>query len=138
MNLPEFDAAIKSWIAGWNPLTLLVGDNRPSRTSNEHEYIRLTILQGVGFLDESAGVRTVDGSSVQHTFILQFDVFTRINSDTSRASDIIQDILDNWQVKRISDGCTTLAGTVERIGEEAPRYHMAVSIEGQREEFINT
>ena len=137
MNQVEFDALIKSRVQSWQAPTVLALQNEPTpQTKNAHEFIKFTAQYGFGFLDESVGVRTVDGSSVEHTFILRFDVFTKINTGTARASEICQNILNYWQVKKLADGATTIAGSIQDIGEESPHYHMAVLIPGQREEFL--
>ena len=135
MNLVEFDLAIRSHLSGWNP-TLVVEDNKPVDTKKIKEYIRMTVLDGNGFLDEPAGVYSVNGSTVLHPFILQFDVFTALNEGTERSNQLCQEVLDHWQVQNLGVGLELIAGSVERSGEQGNRYRKIVSIEGRREEFL--
>ena len=134
MNLPEFDAAIQSRLAGWTPAPIVL-DNEPS-PDNVIEFIRFTVLHGVGFIDEPTGVYSVNGSTVLHPFILNFNVFTAINTAKTQSSLLCQAILDHWQVRDLGQGLTLLAGGIQRIGEEPPRYHTVVQISGTREERL--
>lgn len=96
----------------------------------------MTVLDGNGFLDEPAGVYSVNGSTVLHPFILQFDVFTALNEGTERSNQLCQEVLDHWQVQNLGVGLELIAGSVERSGEQGNRYRKIVSIEGRREEFL--
>ncbi len=135
MNLIEFDAAIDTHIAAWNPTTI-VRDNDPARTKKLDEYIRVTVINGNAFIDEPAGVRSVNGSTVLHPFILQFDVFTRLNLGVQRNNQLCQEVLDHWQVRNLETGLHLIAGGVDRIGEQGTRFHQIVSVDGRREEFL--
>lgn len=135
MNLPDFNAAIDAHLAGWSPAPVFK-DNEASGTSHLTEFIRLTILQGIGFIDEPAGVYSVNGSTVLHSFILNFDVFTEINTSLDRSDELCQLVLDHWQVRNLGRGLNLLAGSVQRIGEQAPRFHVVVQISGTREERL--
>lgn len=136
MNLIDFDAAIDAHALA-NPLPItLVRDNEPSRTKGLSEYIRLTVLQGTGFIDEPTGVYTVNGSTVLHSFVLQFDVYTAKNTETARNNELCQAVLDRWQVYNLGVGLHTLSGSVDRIGEEGALFRQVVSIDGRREEFL--
>lgn len=136
MNLQEFTAAIDAHLVGWEPAPIF-RDNQEADSSGLTEFIRLTVLHGIGFVDEATGVYSVNGSTVLHPFILQFDVFTKINSTTDRSDEICQAVLDHWQVRNLGNRTLNLlAGNVQRIGEEPPRYHVAVQISGTREERL--
>lgn len=136
MNLQEFNAAIDAHLVGWNP-TLIIRDNEPAPTSGVLEFIRLTVLHGVGFVDEVAGIYSVNGSTTIEPFILDFGVFTEINTGTERSSELCQMILDHWQVRNLgSKDLHLIAGSPQTIGEEPPRYHVAVQISGTREDRL--
>ena len=135
MRLPEFNFAIDDHLSTWNP-TLIVRDNSPSPTSNVFEFIRLTVLHGTGFTDEPTGIYSVNGSTVLHSFLLSFSVFTKIDTNTDRNDELCQAVLDHWQVRKLGPGLELSAGTLQRIGEDPPRYHTIVQISGTREETL--
>ena len=135
MNLIEFDAAIKAHLLGWNPVHI-AEDNQPAETKGLDEYIRFAVIHGNGFIDEPAGVYSVNGSTVLHPFVLQFDVYTKLNTDTMRNNELCQAVLDKWQVYKLGIGLDTIGGSIERIGEEGKHFRQAVSVEGRREEFL--
>lgn len=137
MNLIQFNAAIDSHMVGWAPAPVF-RDNQLSATRNLNEFIRLTVLQGIGSLDETTGIYSVNGSVVLHSFLLVFDVFTAINTNTDRSDELCQSVMDHWQVLNLGDSLHLGAATVLTIGEEPPRYHAAVQISGTREERLTT
>lgn len=137
MNIIELDDAITSHLEGWAP-TLLIGDNLPSQTTNEKEFIRISTVYGDGFLDESTGIYDVRGSTTVNVFLLQFDVYVKNNSGRKRALELCQSIKDHWQIKQLGDGtATTSAADPDLIGEESPHYKIIVRIPGRFEEFLN-
>ena len=135
MRLPEFNFAIDDHLSTWNPTTI-IRDNEATPTANTYEFIRLTVLHGLGLTNDVTGVYSVNGSRVLHSFILNFSVFTKIDTTTDRNDELCQAVLDHWQVRKLGPGLELSAGTLQRIGEEPPRYHTIVQISGTREETL--
>lgn len=133
-NLVERDDAISLHMAGWWP-TLLIGDNLPPMTKKEPEFIRLTVLEGEGFLARRTGILNVTGSVIRHPVSLYFDVYTKINNDTRRNGQLCQSVIDHWYPVDLTPSFHLYESSgVERIGEEKPRFHQRVIISGFRDE----
>ena len=137
MNLPEFHVAIEQRVASWAIGTLYIADNEPALTKDQHEFIQLRVIDGIGIGDETTGgLRGVKGDSVIHVFLLQFDIYIKLNTSKVRAYELAQMVLDHWQVQDLGNGLYLNAGSTQRIGEEAPFYRLNVTVPGAREEIL--
>lgn len=136
-TLPDLDAAITAHIDAWTlPVAKLVRDNEPARTRDAAEWVRLTVLNGAGFIALSTGIRDVSGSVVRHPFVLLFDVYVPLDGGVARASTIAQAISDHWQIQRLAPYIYTRSAGFTRIGEEPTHYHTSVDIGGYRDETL--
>ena len=133
-NLVERDMAIEAHLNGWRP-TLLIGDNLPAQTSKEKEFIRITVLEGEGFLARRTGILEVTGSVTRYPVSIYFDVFSALNVAVRRNSELCQAVIDHWHPVDLTPSFHLYETRgVERIGEESPRFHQRVVIEGFRDE----
>lgn len=132
----ELEQIIDTHIAAWSGIPcLLLRDNETSQTVRDAaEWMRLTVLDGFGFLQSSVGLLDIAGSTAGHGFILRFDIFTPRHAGTLRAAEIGQNVSDYWAYQQISSVHFDSA-TFERIGEN-PLYHTAVTIDAARYESL--
>ena len=132
-NLIDRDDAIDSHILGWTP-TLVVRDSLPSESKHVHEFIRITVLEGEGSLSRTTGVLTVTGSITRYPVSLYFDVFTSINVGTKKNNELCQAVIDHWHIAQLTPSFILFDPRITRIGEEKPRFHQQVVIDGFRDE----
>jgi len=132
-NLVERNRAIDSHIQGWAP-TLVIRDSLPANNKGEHEFIRITALEGEGSLARTTGVLTVTGSITRYPVSLYFDVFTSINVGTDRNDELCQAVIDHWHIAQLTPSFILFDPRITRIGEEKPRFHQQVVIDGFRDE----
>lgn len=128
---------IDNHIASWVAIPCkLYRDNTPVRNQDDTEWMRLTVGDGFSFVNESAGLLDVRGSTDANPFILTFDVFTEYNAGTLRAAEIAGIIKDRWAYRSIDDVHFDSAST-QRVGEESKIYHTAVIISAVRYETLD-
>lgn len=133
---PDLETILDNHIAAWIDIPCaLIRDNEPSRSDDYTEWMRLTVGDGFSFVQESAGLQDVAGSSAAHPFVLSFDIFTPKNAGTNRAAVIGQAVSDYWAYMTFGN-ILLHSASFERISEQDAIYHTAVTVSAVRYETL--
>jgi len=121
----DLDNAIKSVLAGWQPVPVF-RENEPTKTKNLDEYIVVKNLGGSSQSVTTTGLLDQRGSTERHAFLLEFNIYTQVNSGTQRPAQLSDEVASRWRYRQLSIGIHTFESNIVTVGKEAARFKTIV------------